>query len=71
MNLATDAPPFSAPTIMIVDDDGDIREMMCEALRGEGYVLIEAASAADAEDKAVRDLPHLYSSTLICRAQTE
>ena len=59
MNLVTDYRPFIAPTIMIVDDDGDIREMMCEALRGEGYVLIEAASAAEAEDKAVRERPDL------------
>ena len=59
MNVVTDYAPLIAPTIMIVDDDGDIREMMCEALRGEGYVLIQAASAAEAEDKAVREVPHL------------
>lgn len=59
MNLAPDYAPITAPTIMIVDDDDDIRFMMSEALRGEGYVVTEAASAAEAEHKAVRELPHL------------
>lgn len=59
MNLAPDYAPLIAPTIMIVDDDDDIRYMMSEALRLEGYIVTEAASAAEAEHKAVRELPHL------------
>ena len=59
MKFAPDFPPLIAPTIMIVDDDDDIRHMMSEALRMGGYIVTEAASAAEAEQKALREVPHL------------
>ena len=51
--------PDRAPTIMIVDDDDDVRFMMSEVLRREGYAIIEAANATEAEEKALQQVPHL------------
>ena len=59
MNLAPDRTLPIAPTIMIVDDDDDIRYMMSQALRMQGYIVTEATSAAEAEQKALRDVPDL------------
>ncbi len=59
MNLAPANVPRTAPTIMIVDDDDDIRIMMSRALSEDGYVITQAASAAEAERKAVAELPDL------------
>jgi DNA-binding response OmpR family regulator len=44
---------------MVVDDDDDIRFMMSEALRKSGYIVTEAASAKEAEQKALQEVPHL------------
>lgn len=46
-------------TIMVVDDDEDTRFVMSELLRREGYVVIEAANAAEAEQQAVKQTPDL------------
>ncbi len=59
MDLVPDYAPIIGPTVMIVDDDDEFRFMVSEALRGERYVITEAASAAEAEHKAVRELPSL------------
>jgi len=59
MNLVPDYTTIIAPTIMVVDDDDDMRFMISEVLRMEGYFVTEAASAAEAEHKALLELPHL------------
>jgi CheY-like chemotaxis protein len=51
--------PDRSPTIMVVDDDDDIRFMMSEVLRKDGYSVTEAASAKEAEQKALQEVPHL------------
>jgi two-component system phosphate regulon response regulator PhoB len=38
----------SAPVILIVEDESEIRELLCFTLRRSGYNLIEAGSAEDA-----------------------
>jgi twitching motility two-component system response regulator PilG len=47
------------PTIMVVDDDDDVRLVTSEALRKEGCAVIEAANAAEAEVNALKQVPDL------------
>ena len=47
------------PIIMVVDDDDDIRLLMTQLLRSEGYSVIEAATASEAETNTLEHLPHL------------
>ncbi len=47
------------PTIMVVDDDDDIRLLMGQLLRSQGYRVIEAATAAEAETNAIENHPHV------------
>ena len=47
------------PTIMVVDDDDDIRLLMTQLLRSDGYSVIEAATASEAETKVLANPPHL------------
>jgi CheY-like chemotaxis protein len=48
-----------SPTIMVVDDDDDIRLLMTQLLRSEGYFVTEAATAAEAEANTLKRRPHL------------
>lgn len=48
-----------SPIIMVVDDDDDIRFLMTQLLRSEGYQVAEAGTAADAEANALKIQPHL------------
>lgn len=41
-------PTRGGPTILLVEDDDDMREMLAAALRADGYTLIEAADGDDA-----------------------
>jgi two-component system response regulator MprA len=41
------APPTPAPTILIIDDDPDIRDMLALVLNGEGYRTIVAMDGLD------------------------
>lgn len=34
--------------LLIVDDDGDVREMLCDFLEGQGYHVTHAATLSDA-----------------------
>ena len=43
--------PRSAPSVLIVDDDADVRTMLGEVLRHHGYVLEMAANGAEAIDR--------------------
>jgi CheY-like chemotaxis protein len=45
--------PF-APTILVVDDDGDIREAMADLLRDNGYAPIEVENGQKAHDYLLR-----------------
>jgi len=47
------------PTLMVVDDDDDIRFLMAQLLRSEGYSVIEAATASEAETNTLEHPPHL------------
>jgi DNA-binding response OmpR family regulator len=43
-------PVRGGPTILLVEDDDDMREMLASALRREGYTVIEAADGEGALD---------------------
>jgi CheY-like chemotaxis protein len=47
------------PAILVVDDDDDIRALMAQLLRSQGYSVTEAASASEAESSVIKDPPHL------------
>jgi pilus assembly protein CpaE len=47
------------PTILIVDDDDNSRSVLCDALGGEPYRLLEAVDGQQALDIANRELPDL------------
>ena len=46
-------------TILVVDDDEDLRLLVMQMLRAEGYSVIGAASGAEAERLALQDVPDL------------
>jgi CheY-like chemotaxis protein len=39
---------MSRPTILVVDDDADIRSVLADVLRDERYTVVEAADGAEA-----------------------
>jgi pilus assembly protein CpaE len=47
------------PTVLIVDDDDNSRSVLCDALGGEPYRLLEASDGRQALDIANRELPDL------------
>src|SRR5690349_66085 len=42
--------PARAGRVLVVEDDGDLREVMAGALTGDGHVVVEAADGAAALD---------------------
>ncbi|MBA3515420.1 MAG: response regulator [Pyrinomonadaceae bacterium] len=46
-------------TVLVVDDDDDLRFLIAEILRKEGYCVTEAASAREAEEAALIQTPDL------------
>ena len=38
----------AAPTVLVVDDDPTVRELLVDVLQGEGYGVVQAADGADA-----------------------
>src|SRR5919199_2019258 len=46
-------------TILVVDDDGDAREMLVIFLQHTGYRVIDAADGEEAVEKALGELPDL------------
>ena len=46
-------------TVMIVDDSSSVRQVVKNALTGEGYAVIEAENGKDALTKVDRDGAHL------------
>ncbi|MBE7246636.1 MAG: DNA-binding response regulator, partial [Actinomycetospora chiangmaiensis] len=43
--------PDEAPHVLVVDDDRRLRDLLARLLRGEGYRVTAAASAAEARAK--------------------
>src|SRR5256712_10883406 len=54
----TDGPPARPPTVLVVDDDRAVRDVLCAVLKEEGYP-VRQASGADAALQLLRgdDLP--------------
>jgi CheY-like chemotaxis protein len=48
-----------APTIMIVDDDDDVRGMIAQFLHSIGYQVIQAENSSEAQRHALESLPEL------------
>jgi DNA-binding response OmpR family regulator len=48
--------PFQA-TVLIVDDEPDIRELVTAALESEGYAVVAAASGIEAMERLEKDAP--------------
>ena len=42
------------PTVLLVEDDSGIRELVAELLQGEGYSVLEAEDGAEAIDRLVQ-----------------
>jgi CheY-like chemotaxis protein len=47
------------PTILIADDNEDLRDMMRQLLESHGYRVLEAAGGREAAERAVRERPAL------------
>jgi CheY-like chemotaxis protein len=47
------------PTILLVEDDDDTRRVYSVMLRHQGFVVVEAATGAEAVEKAIADGPDL------------
>jgi two-component system, cell cycle response regulator DivK len=47
------------PTILLVEDDDDTRRVYSVTLRHQGFVVVEAATGAEAVEKAIADGPDL------------
>jgi two-component system cell cycle response regulator DivK len=47
------------PTILLVEDDDDTRRVYSVMLRHEGFLVVEAATGAEAVEKAIADGPDL------------
>jgi DNA-binding NtrC family response regulator len=50
---------MSSARILVVDDEADIRDLLCEILAEEGYEVEPAANAAEARDACTRQRPDL------------
>jgi CheY-like chemotaxis protein len=57
--MVTTTPESSKLNVLVVDDEEDIRFLMAEILRSEGYRVTEAASAEEAEKAALIQTPDL------------
>ena len=57
--------PDMTPTILVVDDDCSIREMLCELLQGEGYRVVTAANGLEAVDLLQQGRPDLVISDVM------
>jgi CheY-like chemotaxis protein len=48
---------MSAPLVLVVDDDLDILDAICDILEGEGYRVARARHGAEALDRIAEELP--------------
>ena len=51
MSAGTIEKPAACRSILVVEDDPNIREVLCELLRSEGYPVVSAADGAEALEK--------------------
>lgn len=56
---ADSAPPSDAATVLLVDDDHDLRCVLANALEDRGYHVVEAASGMEALAELERSLPDI------------
>ena len=54
-----EANPLSSPTVMVVDDEPDMRYMLAAALEGAGYAVVEAAHGEAALELVRRSPPQI------------
>jgi DNA-binding response OmpR family regulator len=47
------------PSVLVVDEDGEMRSLLLDGLRSEGYVLREAGDGGEAFHLALRAVPDL------------
>jgi len=50
---------MNSKSIMVVDDDDSVRNMLCVILRGEGYSAVGAADGIEALERMREDPPSL------------
>ena len=48
-----------SPAVLVVDDDRHIRELLVDALLGEGYRAIAASNGQEALDAVAREIPEV------------
>ncbi|MDQ7834290.1 MAG: response regulator [Humidesulfovibrio sp.] len=51
--------------ILVVDDDADVREMVCRILESNGYVAIPAAGGRQAVERLQTDTPDLVITDVV------
>lgn len=71
----------SAPAVLCVDDDGDVRAVCSAVLKREGYAVDEASDGREAREKLQKNhysavlldlaMPYLHGSTLLTLLQRE
>jgi CheY-like chemotaxis protein len=57
MSLASHAARQNQPLVLVVDDDPDILESICEILEGEGYRVARARHGLEALDRMAEERP--------------
>jgi two-component system, cell cycle sensor histidine kinase and response regulator CckA len=58
-DLEADAPPTGAETILVVEDESDIRELTAEGLQAYGYTVLAVASGEEAVDLYAKKGPSI------------
>ena len=57
------------PTILLIEDDADLRKMLCKLLERENYVVLEAANGKEALGLAKATNPDLIITDIIMPEQ--
>src|SRR5207253_5651949 len=68
----TDGAPGGPPTVLVVDDDRAVRDVLCAVLKEEGYPVRQASSADAALQRSEEHTSELQSrGHLVCRLLLE
>jgi CheY-like chemotaxis protein len=54
------AGPSNYPTILVVDDNKEFRDMFCQTFQGKGYFVLEAENGEEALKVVVRQSRHIH-----------